>query len=66
MRQARIARFEKVSFNQFEKDWKKCFPDDPAEKVRGIYDAIKLFDKAVGPWQLTRLRLHVFWQNLFN
>ena len=31
-----------------------------------IYDAIKLFDKAVGPWQLTRLRLHVFWQNLFN
>ena len=42
MRQARIARFEKVSFNQFEKDWKKCFPDDPAEKVRGIYDAIKL------------------------
>lgn len=42
MQQARIARFEKVSYDQFETDWMKQFPDDPAEKIRGIYDAIKL------------------------
>ena len=42
MQQPRIGRFEKVSFPQFEQDWKKQFPDDPAEKIRGIYDAVKL------------------------
>lgn len=36
----RIAKFEKVSFEQFEKDWKKNFPE--SENVKAIYDAIKL------------------------
>ncbi len=36
----RIAKFEKVSFEQFEKDWKKNFPE--SEDVKAIYDAIKL------------------------
>ena len=42
MGQARVGHFEKVSYAQFEKDWMKQFPDDPAEKIRGIYDGIKL------------------------
>lgn len=49
MAQARIARFEKVSWEQFFADWKKVFSDavsDPAElseeKIRVIYDGIKL------------------------
>lgn len=37
----RIAEFEKVSFEQFEKDWLKQRPDDK-EKVRKIYDGILL------------------------
>ena len=36
----RIAKFEKVSFEQFEKDWKKNFPE--SENIKAIYDAIKL------------------------
>ena len=36
----RIAQFEKVSFEQFEKDWLKCFPD--TTNVKEIYDNIKL------------------------
>lgn len=36
----RIAEFEKVSFEQFEKDWLKCFPN--TENVKEIYDGIKL------------------------
>lgn len=36
----RIAKFEKVSFEQFEKDWLKNFPE--TENVREIYDNIKL------------------------
>ena len=36
----RIAKFEKVSFEQFEKDWLKCFPD--TTNVKEIYDNIKL------------------------
>lgn len=40
----RIAEFEKVSFEQFEKDWLKCFPD--TENVREIYDSIKLPKRA--------------------
>ena len=42
MAQARIARFEKVSFAQFEKDWSKLHPEDSAEIIRGIYDALRL------------------------
>ena len=40
----RIAQFQKVSFEQFEKDWKKNFPD--TENVKEIYDAIKMPKRA--------------------
>lgn len=40
----RIAEFEKVSFEQFEKDWLKNFPE--TENVREIYDSIKLPKRA--------------------
>lgn len=40
----KIADFEKVSFEQFEKDWLKVFPE--AENVREIYDGIKLPQRA--------------------
>ena len=40
----KIAQFEKVSFEQFEKDWLKCFPD--TENVKEIYDSIKLPKRA--------------------
>lgn len=40
----RIASFEKVSFEQFEKDWLKNFPD--TQDVRAIYDNIKLPKRA--------------------
>lgn len=36
----RIAEFEKVSYEQFEKDWIKNFPD--TKDVRAVYDSIKL------------------------
>lgn len=35
-----IAAFEKVSFEQFEKDWLKAFPQ--TENVRELYDSIVL------------------------
>lgn len=40
----RIAEFEKVSYQQFEKDWLKNFPDTP--DVRAVYDSIKLPKRA--------------------
>ena len=40
----RIAEFEKVSFAQFEADFKKNFPD--CENVRAVYDGIKLPQRA--------------------
>lgn len=36
----RIAKFHKVSYKQFEKDWVDTFHDD--EDVQGIYDSISL------------------------
>lgn len=36
----RIAEFEKVSFEQFKKDWLKAFPE--TKDVEHIYDSIKL------------------------
>ena len=42
MTQARIARFEKVSFEQFEQGWRKAMPDAGKENIREVYDAIKL------------------------
>lgn len=40
----RIAEFEKVSFEQFEKDWQKCFPD--TLDIKAVYDSIKLPKRA--------------------
>lgn len=40
----RIAKFEKVSFEQFEAAWNDTF--DQAEQVRDIYDGIKLPKRA--------------------
>ena len=40
----KIAQFEKVSFEQFEKDWFKCFPE--TKNVKEIYDSIKLPKRA--------------------
>lgn len=40
----KIAEFQKVSFSQFEADFKKNFPE--YENVREIYDAIKLPKRA--------------------
>lgn len=40
----RIAAFEKVSFEQFEKDFKKNFPQ--IEDVKAVYDAVKLPKRA--------------------
>lgn len=40
----RIAEFQKVSFEQFEKDWKKNFPR--CENVKEIYDNIKMPKRA--------------------
>ena len=42
----RIAKFHKVSYEQFEKDWMDEFPHYPIEKVKEIYDAIKLPKRA--------------------
>ncbi|MBQ7739621.1 MAG: deoxyuridine 5'-triphosphate nucleotidohydrolase [Eubacterium sp.] len=40
----RIACFEKVSFEQFEKDYLKAFPD--CNRVKEIYDSIKMPKRA--------------------
>lgn len=40
----KIAKFEKVSFEQFEKDWMKNFPE--TADVRAVYDGIKLPKRA--------------------
>lgn len=40
----KIAKFEKVSFEQFEKDFVKNFPD--VQNVKEIYDSIKLPKRA--------------------
>ncbi len=42
----RIAKFEKVSFDQFHKDWLKAYPDTSEEEIRVIYDDLKLPQRA--------------------
>jgi dUTP pyrophosphatase len=39
---ARIAKFSKVSFGQFEKDWLEIYPDAKNDGIKEIYDNIKL------------------------
>lgn len=41
----KIAKFEKVSFEQFKNDWKKNF-ENSDEEIRQIYDDIKLPHRA--------------------
>ena len=43
---ARIAKFEKVSFEQFKKDWQGEHPQDTEEVIREIYDGIRLPKRA--------------------
>ena len=42
----RIAKFEKVSFEQFKKDWQGEHPQDAEEVIREIYDGIRLPKRA--------------------
>ena len=42
----RIARFEKVSFEQFSKDWLRNFPGTSAEELQQIYEDIRLPERA--------------------
>lgn len=41
----RIAKFEKVSFEQFEKDFKDCYPESKAD-VKAVYESIQLPKRA--------------------
>lgn len=43
-----IARFEKVSFARFSRDWRKYFPDTTLEAVQAAYDALSLPVRATG------------------
>ena len=38
----RIAKFHKVSFEQFKADWVDTFPDTPEEEIIHIYEGIRL------------------------
>ena len=42
----KIAKFEKVSFEQFKKDYIDCFNEDSEIKIKEIYDLIKLPKRA--------------------
>lgn len=42
----RIAQFEKVSFSQFKEDWIKTCGEETDDKIREIYDGIRLPKRA--------------------
>lgn len=42
----KVAKFEKVSYMQFESDWKKTFPNETEETIKQIYEALKLPKRA--------------------
>ena len=42
----RIAKFHKVSFEQFAKDWKDTFEQYSEEEIRNVYDSLKLPKRA--------------------
>lgn len=46
MKMQRIAKFSKVSWEQFKKDWIDTFGDVTEEKIKEIYDNIKLPKRA--------------------
>lgn len=38
----KIAKFHKISYAQFEKDWKDTFPQTDMQEIKQIYDCLKL------------------------
>ena len=42
----KIAKFEKVSFEQFKRDWEDTFPKVLPEEIQKIYKGIKLPKRA--------------------
>lgn len=42
----RMAKFHKVSFQRFEKDWKETFPKEPVQEIRVLYDNLRLPKRA--------------------
>lgn len=42
----KIAKFEKVSYEQFKKDYIDCFNEESDDKIKEIYDNIKLPKRA--------------------
>ncbi|RGZ00939.1 deoxyuridine 5'-triphosphate nucleotidohydrolase [Clostridium sp. AM58-1XD] len=42
----RIAKFEKVSFGQFKKDWEDTFPGVTEDEIERIYDGIQMPSRA--------------------
>ena len=42
----KIAKFEKVSYQQFKKDYIDCFNEESDDKIKEIYDNIKLPKRA--------------------
>lgn len=42
----RIAKFEKVSFAQFMEAWKDTFDEQDEQKIRSVYDSIRLPQRA--------------------
>lgn len=38
----KIAKFSKVSYHQFEADWKDSFPESTSVQIQNMYDEIKL------------------------
>lgn len=42
----KIAKFHKISENQFLKDWKDTFPESKEEEILNIYETIKLPKRA--------------------
>ena len=42
----RIAKFEKVSFEHFKKDWQGEHPQDTDDMIKEIYDGIRLPKRA--------------------
>ena len=38
----KIAKFHKVSFDEFEKAWKGEFPEAKEEEIKAVYEELKL------------------------
>ena len=58
----RIAKFEKVSFAQFEAAWKDTFDESSTEKIQKIYDGIELPKRATSGETVkipTGIRVHM-------